>query len=70
MDPHEEAKAKFAAKLEQVSEGFKEIAAHLKAYYDELKGAGFTDEEAFALVLNFQGLLFLKVNGDEDAEQG
>ena len=40
--------------LEQGIAGLKQLAGILGAYYTELRANGFTDDQAFALTLNFQ----------------
>lgn len=44
--------------LEQMQAMLRDVAPVLWAYYDDLKKQGFTDEQAFALVRDYQKIAF------------
>lgn len=50
----QELLAQMRAAFDQAKEGMKEVAATMMAYYKALKEEGFTEDEAFALVMGWQ----------------
>lgn len=59
----EEQIARMKAAFDQAKEGLKEIASSLFTYYVALKSEGFTEEEAFALVMAWQNQMISNANG-------
>jgi hypothetical protein len=47
----------FANNTEQMASALKDIAIVAWGYYEDLKGQGFTDEQAFKMVLSWQASL-------------
>lgn len=56
--------AALRAEVDQAKEGMKSMSQLLGTYYAALKEDGFTEEEAFALVVGFQQQML--INGQSD----
>lgn len=54
MDEKEDVLGRLRAEMDQTKEGAREFASLLWAYYDQLRQEGFSEEQAFMLVLSFQ----------------